>query len=380
MNYLRRIVRKLHIERSYYNVTKLFLRDNTNLPSDRDARDLLKKYTPKPCGSSIGNNRVIIPPKYDLMIVVAAYNAEAYLEKCLDSVMNQQTNYAVLTRVVNDGSSDRTAEILEQYQKKHPQNIEVITQNNRGLSCARNAAIKNIPSHYIMFLDADDKLEEGSIELLLTKAFRQQADIVEGNYFLFRDDGEKRFPIRNKHKDAIYDSAYNHIYGFACMKVIRSSLFDSVIFPDGFWFEDTIISMLLFPRVKKVVTVSPFIYAYRSNPKGITSSAVQNPKSIDSYWILEQLLEDLPEHNLPYNEDQFQQVLRQIVINQSRAFKLPEEIQKALFVCGAALIKKYFNDANDVRSFWLREVSESLQRHSFYRFCLLCDVGSFEKL
>lgn len=76
------------------------------------AREILQNYSPKPIGTCRANNKVAID--YDLQIIVPCYNVEKYIRQCLDSILKQKTSYRVLVSIVNDGSTDGTADILQQ--------------------------------------------------------------------------------------------------------------------------------------------------------------------------------------------------------------------------------------------------------------------------
>ena len=98
----------------------------------------------------------MIVPK--ISIVIPVYNAELYLEECLNSVVVQNFNeYEIV--IVDDGSADRSGEICDRYAQKH-ENISAIHQKNRGASAARNAGIREAKGRYIAFVDADDTVEE----------------------------------------------------------------------------------------------------------------------------------------------------------------------------------------------------------------------------
>ena len=76
------------------------------------AREILQNYSPKPIGVCWANNKVEIG--YDLQIIVPCYNVEKYIRQCLDSILKQRTSYRVLVSIVNDGSTDGTADVLQQ--------------------------------------------------------------------------------------------------------------------------------------------------------------------------------------------------------------------------------------------------------------------------
>ena len=150
------------------------------------ASQILAAFAPDPSTTCVANNA--LNPQYDLQIIVPAYNVEKYVAECLESILNQKTHYSYLVTVVNDGCTDKTPEILRSYQTKYPERMEVINQENRGLSGARNAALKVLKGRYITFLDSDDVMPESAIEALLDKA--DGKDIIQGGWYTFEQSGE----------------------------------------------------------------------------------------------------------------------------------------------------------------------------------------------
>ena len=120
-----------HVSRSYLTAVQ--------------ASQILTAFAPDPSTSCMANN--ILNQQYDLQIIVPACNVDKYVAECLESVLNQQTHYSYLVTVVNDGSTDQTPEIICSYQDKYPERMEVINQENRGLSGARNAALKVLKAY-----------------------------------------------------------------------------------------------------------------------------------------------------------------------------------------------------------------------------------------
>ena len=108
---------------------------------------------------------------YDVMkisVIVAAYNAQEYLEECLGSILQQGiSDYEII--VINDGSTDRTAEILDHYAAKYDQ-ITVIHKENGGPSSARNRGLDIAKGEYVAFLDADDKMANNALNLMYSTA------------------------------------------------------------------------------------------------------------------------------------------------------------------------------------------------------------------
>ena len=97
-----------------------------------------------------------------ISIIIPVYNVEKYLRQCLDSVVNQTcNNFEVIC--VNDGSTDKSFEILQEYEKKHS-NFRIYTQENKGLGTTRNVGVGYATGDYLYFLDSDDYMELTLIE------------------------------------------------------------------------------------------------------------------------------------------------------------------------------------------------------------------------
>lgn len=113
---------------------------------------------------------------YKVSIIIPVYNVEEYLEECLESVLKQKIG-SMEVICVNDGSTDSSQDILERFSGKF-ENFNIITQQNQGLSCARNAGLKVAKGEYIYFLDSDDKITPDAMEELYYYAKEKQTDVL----------------------------------------------------------------------------------------------------------------------------------------------------------------------------------------------------------
>ena len=115
-----------------------------------------------------------------ISIIVPVYNTENQLKYCIESLINQ-TYKNIEIVCINDGSTDNSPEILRNYVQKDKR-IVLINQENKGVSCARNAGIEKAEGEYILFVDSDDYLEESACKKLINKVIETNADIITFNY------------------------------------------------------------------------------------------------------------------------------------------------------------------------------------------------------
>lgn len=118
--------------------------------------------------------------KITFSVIVPVYNAEKYLERCLDSIFAQKGDFEVI--VVNDGSQDKSLQILEKYAKKYS-NMHLISQKNQGVSAARNAGIAFAKNKYITFVDSDDWLEPNAFEDVLETIKKDKSDVILTGFY-----------------------------------------------------------------------------------------------------------------------------------------------------------------------------------------------------
>ena len=256
--------------------------------ADTDLTPLLAMLPEKKrYGSSICDNDLSRKDDYDLEIIIPAYNVEQYIDQCLQSVLSQQSKYKCLIVVINDGSTDGTRQRLTKYEDVP--NIEIIDQENKGQAAARNVALKHIRGQYITFVDADDWLLPGAIDVLMDTATKYDADIVEGCFRLY--SGTKFYPGYH-HPFEVSDHWTGQLQGYACGKVFRADLFARSRFPEGYFFEDSLMTLVLYPRCHRIVTIPDDIYVYRFNPTGTTATCGRTPRAVESLLVTVRLMED----------------------------------------------------------------------------------------
>lgn len=331
------------------------------LPEVFDAEAYLQSVSPDPDSSAICTNE--ITPQCDLQIIVPVYNVERYICDCMDSIVNQQSRFTFHVTVVNDGSPDKSRELLCRYEGLPC--VTIIDQKNRGLSGARNAALNHIIGRYVMFVDSDDCLASGAIDSLMSKAETSGADIVEGSWQNIDEDGL----IFNTHKYK-EEEHLQCLSGFPWGKVIRAELLRNIQFPEGYWFEDTLLYLVLFDMAMNMARIPQIVYNYRINSAGITSSAVGRPKCLDSFYVTRRLMKDRDKLNIPLTTFAYEKFLRQVRTNFGRTINLTpiEKVTYAQFIATCSLHSKHCADAHTDNP-ELQMLSEAL-RHRDYRLYL----------
>ncbi|MBR6533527.1 MAG: glycosyltransferase family 2 protein [Clostridia bacterium] len=300
-----------------------------------------------------------------MTVIVPFYKNEKYAKKCIDSIINQKCDFSIEILLIDDGSPDNCGVICDEYAKTDNR-IKVIHKENGGLSDARNTGLKAATGEYIFFLDSDDYIPENTFQVLLETAKKYNADIVEGGYTTF---GNNRSTKKHLHKFELSTKGKD-IFGFAWGKVFKTKLFEKFCFPNGFWFEDTIIGALIFPEANTTVTVPEETYFYFINSNGISLSSKTNPKCIDTYYIIEELYETLEYYSLNISNSLKSAVIWQLskyIYNRCNGLK-NEKTLKSLFVLCSELAYKYDVFSYENKTFWENEICEAFKNKQYYRW------------
>lgn len=330
-----------------------------------DAYLTLNSHSPNPNKSCISERKPKRDFKYDLEIIIPAYNEEKHIEKCLKSVLNQKSDYNFHIICIDDGSTDDTGALIDGFSDSR---LTVIHQENRGFSGARNTGIEKADGRYIMFVDSDDFLADGAVQALMQAAYNNEADIVEGSAVTCTEDGRKYKTAYKKQGRLGVDG----LYGGPVAKVFKSSLFNNVLFPENFWYEDSLMRQIIYPTAKTIFGISDVVYCRRNNPRGITSTGVKKPKSVDSLWVTIRLFEDRNILGLSTTQDYYEYILRMARLTYQRTAFQPTEVKKAVFTVFADFVGNNFCGYKTEKYF---DLEYSIKNKNYELFSAYCELA-----
>lgn len=208
-------------------------------------------------------------------IVIPVYNVEKYLAEALGSAVNQTYQNTEII-CVNDGSTDNSAEILKEYAKQDTR-IKIITQENQGLSAARNTGLSSANGEYIYFLDSDDILKPDLIEKTVT-LFSDDVDIITFNL-------EKIYEIDERFDERIYlesdrgvhcinEKIFETILEESTRNIFKNSIIKkyNITFPEKLIYEDTSFILNYLSAANKIYILPEKLYKYRIRHNSIMYS------------------------------------------------------------------------------------------------------------
>ena len=233
-----------------------------------------------------------------LSIIVPVYNVKDYIRPCLDSLLAQRMEDFELI-LIDDGSTDGTAAILEGYAAKHGEKIVLRRVENGGQGRARNIAMDMARGEYIGFIDSDDWISPDMYPKLIAKAEEEGADIAFCDWMAVDAQGGERFIPAGFQKDRL------SVAGSACNKLFRRELIEDIRFPAGLWYEDFYFSAIAVLKAKSLAYVKEPLYFYRQSQ----SSTMRNQNSAKNLDLL-RIMDMLANYMLPEGyESQFDMLL-----------------------------------------------------------------------
>jgi len=225
-------------------------------------------------------------------VIVPVYNTENYIEKCLNSLVNQTLEDLEII-VVNDGSTDNSENVLDKFIENYPDKIKYYKKENGGLSDARNFGLNYAKGEYIGFVDSDDFIDLFMYEKMYNLARKAEADIVECDFkWIYSDKTKIDTGIDYKNKEDFFTNSRVMV----CNKIIKKEVINNITFPKGLRYEDVEFFYKLLPSVNKISVLKEPLYYYIQRESSISN--LQNKRTAEIFTILNNILEFYKEKNI----------------------------------------------------------------------------------
>ena len=212
-----------------------------------------------------------------ISVIVPVYNVENYLEKCLNSLVNQ-TLEEIEILVINDGSTDNSQKIIDEFQKKFPQKRKAFSKENGGLSDVRNFGIERASGNFLAFVDSDDYISENMLQEMYDLAIKNEAELVICNLQKVDENGtvtQKLTQIPNFSEKIDLEknfSVFSDLSYFACNKIFKRELFEGKRFQKGMHFEDIELIPQILLQCKTLAKTDAYHYQYLERSNSISKS------------------------------------------------------------------------------------------------------------
>lgn len=229
-----------------------------------------------------------------ISVIVPVYNVATYLPRCLDSLI-AQTYAHIEILLIDDGSTDGSADIVDQYASRDPR-IRAFHRPNGGISVARNVGLDAMTGDYVMFVDGDDFVEQDYCKDALAMALKHQVDIVAFGFNKYWPHHDTFIPLKTTNprlmdrETAIRelidrgDVMFNYMWN----KIFASHLFESIRFPEGRSFEDLATIYLLYDKAVAGLYFSDHVlYNYRKERRGSISSGDTSVAAVHHRYLNE---------------------------------------------------------------------------------------------
>ena len=311
-------------------------------------------------------------------VITPVYNVEEYLTETLESLVTQTcTNIEII--MVDDGSTDRSPKIIEQYAKKY-NNIVFIKQENAGPGAARNHALEVARGEFISFLDSDDVLPQDSLDSMYNAAKEQDADVIIGMSLSF--NSKETWFIQSHLNNGVYDPGVKDLvtnpgllYSLGpCNKLYHRSVVQDLRFPKGIKVtEDQPFVLEAFLKANKIFTIAKVIYNYRSRETESNLSLSQTVQ-VDSVKVLEDVFKSLRLSDQLWDKYIQNETARFAVKNKYYHRIISADIWPAI---RNSMTGKNINDQEKVFKLFLNWV-KGIDRKSFNELAILHRVMTYE--
>lgn len=308
-------------------------------------------------------------------IIMPVYNSAKLLSETFDSLLNQSFFDNIEIIAVNDGSSDNSLELLNEY-KKSNDNVIVVDQKNGGPSVARNAGLNIAKGEYVYFMDSDDILEEKAIELMYLAAKPIDADMVLAKYDLFNE--YTTTPIKNLDNIVMQKYIYKFdttlLWTFSlCNKLFKRSLIEklNLRFNENTGYsEDGVFAMSFIYNSNVITGLDEVIYHYRkfigSEDVSITTSI--SLKKINDYILSHNLIFEAACNALLKEHPEYSTIEEAIENDNSINFYMNEFYRKEIHILYNQFYKKFWSLSSETITVLYNEIHRLTKKINLWRY------------
>ena len=215
-------------------------------------------------------------------VIVPIYNVCSYLREALDSLVSQTYNHLEIL-LIDDGSTDGSGAVCDEYAARFPDRIRVIRQNNQGLSGARNTGLDHMRGELVAFLDPDDAFHPDTIRRMVRALYRRRADIVVCGYGIYPTRKIMRASRRNSVHTVSGERLLSRSEALGCMidgtishavwnRLYRRKCWETIRFPQGQVYEDVNTSCRVLSEADRILLIPEVLVKYRKRPGSITQT------------------------------------------------------------------------------------------------------------
>ncbi|OWT33488.1 hypothetical protein BGI41_02185 [Methanobrevibacter sp. 87.7] len=287
-------------------------------------------------------------------VIIPVFNTEEYyLKECLDSVINQTLNDIEII-CINDGSTNNSLDILNEYTKKDNR-IKIFSQENKGLSAARNYGLKHVNGKYTYFIDSDDMLKPNTLEETYNICEEKSLDFLIFKLSILNENTEKKYnkdyykiPLKDyENKVFNYKDLGNLIFEIpvnAVNKIYNSEFIkkSGAKFPEGLIFEDNVFNWTVLFNAKRISFYDKEFYIRRIHLNSITTN--KDKSFIDTIKINNMIIEEFIKHDQFKNENKHILYNKKISIVYHRFKEIDIEYRSLFFT---EMKKDFLNMLND---------------------------------
>lgn len=300
-------------------------------------------------------------------IIIPVYNCEKYIKRCIQSCLNQ-TYSEIEIIIVNDGSTDKSEKVIKSFNDAR---IKYFLKNNTGVSDSRNYGIKKSNGFYIMFVDADDWLEQHAVEIMVDNIEKKEFDAIRGNYRIAIEKNNGKITYKKNRKKfkknhiELSDVLSGKLNCYVWLLIIKKELIgEKILFDTSLaMMEDNDFYIQLILNNLKIGVTNQVIYNYYFN-KNSASTSINNllRNGINILNLRKKTEEKLKKYD-KYTEEN-------IGYNNTNIFKIISLVLKELYKSNEEQFYNFFNEIYNNNLSILLEIDKSklklLQKITFY--------------